>query len=207
MTVGQRPPSALGLAVLMVLSAAVYLFGLSWAPIHPHFDEIRFAEQARSIAASGTDLNGRFLPLYFQMDGRVWFHPIGVYLPALAFKVLPVSVLALRAPTVLVGLLNVVLVYLIGRRLFRRNDLALLAGALLALTPAHFIHSRMAVDYLFPLPFVLGWMLLVLKFLETRGRLAAVSGDFTPGPGDLQLHRGGGVDAAARSDHVGAGVD
>lgn len=168
MMAGERPPSRMWLGILLVATAVVYLLGLSWAPIYPHFDEIRFAEQARSVANTGLDVSGRFLPVYFQMDGRVWFHPVGVYLPALAFKILPVSTFALRAPTAIVGVLNVLLLCLIARRVFRHRGLELLAGALLAITPAHFIHSRMAVDYLFPIPFVLGWLLLLLRFLETR---------------------------------------
>ena len=145
----------------------LYTFGLTWAPVNLHFDEIRFAEQARSIAATGLDLRGRFLPVYFQMEATLWFHPIGVYLPALAFKLFGVSTVALRAPTAVVGAVNVVLLYFIARRLRLGPTLSLIAGALLAIAPAHFIHSRMAVDYLFPAPFVLGWCLLLLRFLDT----------------------------------------
>ena len=42
-----------------------------------------------------------------------------------------------------------------------------MAAALLALTPAHVIHSRMAADYLFPLPFMLGWLACLLRYRET----------------------------------------
>src|SRR6478736_5394459 len=104
-------------ATLALVVFLLYAFGLSWAPVHLHFDEIRFAEQARRIAETGTDLRGRFLPVYFQMDASVWFHPIGVYLPALAFKLSSVSITALRTPTAIVGTLDVVLVYFLARRM------------------------------------------------------------------------------------------
>ena len=155
---------------LAVGALLLYTFGLSWAPVFLHFDEIKFGEQARSIAATGRDVNGRFLPLYFQMEASVWFHPLGVYLPALAFKLWTVSAAALRAPTALLGVLDVVLVYAIARRMFGRHHLALVAGALLAAAPAHFILSRMAVDYLFPAPFALGWCLLLLRSLDAGSR-------------------------------------
>ena len=61
------------------------------------------------LAATGRDVNGRLLPIYFQMEASVWFHPVGVYLPALAFTLWEVSTTALRLPTALVGVLNVVL--------------------------------------------------------------------------------------------------
>src|SRR5262249_11169527 len=47
---------------------------------------------------------------------------------------------------------------------------ALLAAALLALTPSHFIHSRIAMDYVYPVPFVLGWLLCLQLFLERHDR-------------------------------------
>jgi 4-amino-4-deoxy-L-arabinose transferase-like glycosyltransferase len=155
-------------AALAAAALLLYTFGLSWAPVFLHFDEIKFAEQARSIAATGRDVNGRFLPLYFQMEASVWFHPLGVYLPAIAFKLWTVSIAALRAPTALLGVLDVVLVYGIARRMFGRHRPALVAGALLATAPAHFLLSRMAVDYLFPAPFALGWCVLFLRSLDTR---------------------------------------
>jgi len=39
---------------------------------------------------------------------------------------------------------------------------------MLILTPAHFIHGRLAMDYVYPLPFVLAWLLCLLVFLERR---------------------------------------
>jgi hypothetical protein len=50
--------------------------------------------------------------------------------------------------------------------MFRSERWGLLAAALLALTPSHFMHSRMAMDYLYPVPFVLAWLLCLLVFLE-----------------------------------------
>ena len=34
------------------------------------------------------------------------------------------------------------------------------------LTPAHFVNSRIAMDYVYPLPFVLGWVLSLLISLD-----------------------------------------
>jgi hypothetical protein len=35
-------------------------------------------------------------------------------------------------------------------------------------SPAHFIHSRLLMDYLYPVPFVLLWLWCLLKFDETE---------------------------------------
>ena len=42
------------------------------------------------------------------------------------------------------------------------------AAAMLALTPGLFIHSRYAMDYHYPVPFILGWLYCLLRFDLTR---------------------------------------
>src|SRR5262249_1800447 len=79
---------------------------------------------------------------------------------------------SVRLPSAAVGALNVALAYLVGLRLggdaASRERRALVVALLLALTPAHFIHSRIAMDYIYPLPFVLGWLLALSVYLEHR---------------------------------------
>ena len=41
-------------------------------------------------------------------------------------------------------------------------------AALLALTPAHVVHSRLAMDFIYPVPFVMAWLLCLLIYLERR---------------------------------------
>src|SRR4029078_12020230 len=74
-----------------------------------------------------------------------------------------------------IGVANVLLMFLVGRQLFRSSSLGLLAAAALAITPAHFLFSRMDADSLCPLPCVLTWLWLVLCFAEHR-RLAHLIG-------------------------------
>jgi len=105
-----------------------------------------------------------------QIGANVWFHPMIVYAMVPFLAVLPLSEFAIRLASVFVGLVDVALVYFIAVRLFRSERWALLAAALLVLTPSHFIHSRIAMDYLYPVPFVLGWLLCLQLFLERRDR-------------------------------------
>jgi 4-amino-4-deoxy-L-arabinose transferase-like glycosyltransferase len=161
--------------VALVLGAAalvLYAWRVQDTPIYVSPDEAIIAVDAYSLATTGRDVHGRFLPLYFQvqMPGEErtgWFTPAIFYLTAPFLKVLSFSERAVRLPTVLVGVANIVLMYFIGLRLFQRRSSAIAAAVLLALTPAHFMLSRYALDYLYPLPFMLGWLLCLLIFLET----------------------------------------
>ncbi len=160
---------------LAVVVAAFYATRLSYVPIYLIHDEVKFSLQAQSIAASGRDLNGRLLPLYFaEPEFKAGRDPVMIYVTALALKALPLSQFAVRLPTALVGVLDCVLMFFVARRLFKSDRLGLVAAALLALTPGHFIHSRMALSILYPLPFILAWLWCLDRYLETGSRPALI---------------------------------
>jgi len=174
------------LLLLAGLAGAAYVWRLSDTPIYLHDAEVLFALHARALAATLHDANGRLLPLYIQMPqigGDTWFHPMLPYVTAIFLKVLPLSEWSLRLPAVFVGVADLLLVGAICSRLMNDVRYGLLAAGLLALTPAHFIHSRLAMDYIYPLPFVLGWLWCLLRFDEDgRARWVAL-GTFTLGVG------------------------
>jgi 4-amino-4-deoxy-L-arabinose transferase-like glycosyltransferase len=168
-------PGASEWLIALVLGAAtltLYAWRVQDTPIYVSPDEAIIAVDAYSLATTGRDVHGRFMPLYFQvqMPGEErtgWFTPAIFYLSVPFLKVLRFSERAIRLPTVFVGVTNIVLMYFIGRRLFQRRSSAIVGSVLLMLTPAHFMLSRYALDYLYPLPFILGWLLCLLIFLET----------------------------------------
>jgi 4-amino-4-deoxy-L-arabinose transferase-like glycosyltransferase len=171
MSVRPRRSSVLAIALLVAPIAVLYVIALGTAPIYLHEAEVLFARHAYAIATTAHDVHGRLLPLYFQMapiGEDVWFQPALVYWSALFLTVLPVTEWTVRLPSVAVALIDVVLIYFVARRIFPGQRAALFAPVLLAITPAHFIHGRVAMDYLYPVPFVLGWLLCLLVYLEHR---------------------------------------
>jgi 4-amino-4-deoxy-L-arabinose transferase-like glycosyltransferase len=162
------------LAAVAVLSLLLYATFLTYAPIYLAHDEVNFGLSAHAIAHTGRDLNGQRLPIIFHIVtryGRYYATSVVIYTTALLMRVAPISEWTIRFPTALVGVLDVVLVFLIGRRLFRNDWLATIAAVFLALTPAHFIHARLAVDHIYAVFFMLAWLYCLATFLET-GRLA-----------------------------------
>jgi 4-amino-4-deoxy-L-arabinose transferase-like glycosyltransferase len=154
----------------------LYAWRVGEAPVYLSPDEAIISSDAHALASTGHDVVGQRLPLYFriQMPGETrwgWFTPAIFYFTALFLQVLPLSERAVRLPTVCVGVADVVLLYWVGRHVFKREGYALFAAGLLALAPAHFMLSRYALDYVYPLPFMLAWLLCLLLFLD-RGRLA-----------------------------------
>src|SRR5689334_19644279 len=102
------------------------------------------------------------------IGANVWFHPVIEYVMVPFFWLLHFTEWSVRFPTVVIGVVDVALIAFVARRLFDDERWALVAAALLAVTPSHFIHSRIAMDYVYPVPFVLAWLLLLLRYLDHR---------------------------------------
>src|ERR1700730_17377946 len=171
----------LQLTILMGVACVAYALWLDYSPIYLHDAEIQFGLHARSIAFTGHDTNGRLLPVYFQMPAvgeNVWFHPFLVYWMAPWLWILPFSEYTVRLLSVAIGVIDILMTYAIVWKLFRDRRLAMWGAAFIALTPAHFIHSRVAMDYLHPVPFMLAWMWCVIDFLKDNNELGLFVGPY-----------------------------
>ena len=161
----------LGIAVL-VAAAVLLLYApkLGHVPPYLHHDEVFFANQAHAIATTGRDTEGRWMPASFEVYPGSWFQPILVYFTALFLKLLPLSETTVRLPSVVIGAIDTALVYLIAARVFGGVRWGLVAAGLMSLSPALLIHSRIAMDYVYPIPFVLLWLLCLRIALERPTR-------------------------------------
>ena len=160
-------PTVLLLAIVAGC-ASLYFYRLDFAPPNIQIDEAIIAINAHSIATTGRDLRGELLPLYSQTADHSWYQPLVIYLTAIALKFSPLSEWSVRVPAVVMSVLGVALMFLVVRRATRSLFLAGAGAAMLALTPALFIHSRYAMDYHYPVPFILGWLYCLLRFDDTR---------------------------------------
>jgi len=154
-------------AVLLAVAGILYFWRLNDAPMLMGGDEAYFAMHARSIALTARDVDGRFLPLFFRIDPTTWYQPMLVYLMAPVLKVFGVSEWTVRAPIAAIAVLDVLLMYGVAKRLFGGVRHAVFAALLMAMTPVHVITGRMAMDYLCPVPFVLGWLWCLLVAMDT----------------------------------------
>ena len=146
--------------------AALYLWRLDDSPLYLLNDEIHNAFQALALASTARSVAGDFLPVYFREPGfPAGRDPIAIYATAFFIKVFSLSETIVRLPTALVGLANIVLAFLLGHRLSGRPG-GLLMAAFVAATPAHFIMSRIGIAPLWPLPFLLGWLLFLVRFSQ-----------------------------------------
>jgi hypothetical protein len=160
-----RPVTLFAIAVLVIAGGRVYGTRLGEVPAYVMHDEAQGALQAQSIAATGRDLTGRLLPLYFTEPefppGR---DPALVYFTALVLKVVPFNEAGVRTAAATIAILNVILTFLVAQRLFQSTGMGLVAAGLLLLTPIHFIRGRLLLSPLFTIPFILLWLWLLWRF-------------------------------------------
>lgn len=164
--------------LVAALTAVMFAQGLDVSPPHLTHDEIKFAFQAKSIADSGRDINGRLLPLYFIEPGfSVGRDPLCIYVMAGVLTMLPLHEVSIRLSTVLVGSVGVGLMYLLAAGVFRSRLIAVFVAAVLALSPAYYIHSRLALSVLYPVPFTILWLIVLRAYLtDSRKALAYGTG-------------------------------
>jgi 4-amino-4-deoxy-L-arabinose transferase-like glycosyltransferase len=167
-----RAGRAIGGAVAsFAIAVAIYTSGLDTSPPYLMHDELQFSLQARSIAETGRDLSGRRLPLYFtEPEFPAGRDPVAIYTTAAGLQVLPFSEYGAKLPTALIGVLNIALMAVAGQVLFGNIWFGLLAGVLLALTPIHFIRSRLVLSPIYSIPFILGWLIALAAYLRTGSR-------------------------------------
>ena len=160
--------------LLAATTSAIYLWNLPDAPTYLTRDETFVGLSGYSLAANGRDVQGELMPLYFRspVDGN-WWAPILPYAIAGMLKLVPLTEGSVRAPMAIAAVINVVLVFFIGRLLFDRQLLAVVPAVLLALSPSHVIENRYANDPGLPSTFALGWMLAMMVFVQ-RGNPGAL---------------------------------
>ena len=174
----ERTVTVLSIALLALAGVALYVTRLGEVPVYVMHDEAQGALQAHAIATAGRDLSGRLLPIYFTEPefppGR---DPALIYVTALGLQVLPFSEAGVRTPTALIAVLNIVLTFVVARRLFDSAAMGVIAALLLLLTPVHFIRGRMNLSPLYTIPFILLWLWIFLKFVAqpTPRRLSAAA--------------------------------
>jgi 4-amino-4-deoxy-L-arabinose transferase-like glycosyltransferase len=163
----RSPASRPAAIALLIAVAIVYCWRLGSAPLYLAPDEVIIANDALSLSRTGHTLDGTRFPLYFLAGAsRNWFMPSIYYVSAAFLRVLPLEEWAIRLPTALIGILSVALAMLVTRKTVGDRLAVIVSGVVLACSPALFFLSRYALDYTYPLPLILAWLLCVLTALE-----------------------------------------
>ena len=136
--------------VLLILGSGFFLrsYALSSIPPHPSLDEVSIGYNAYSILETGKDEFGSQFPILLRAydDYRPALY---VYLVIPFVKLLGLSVLAVRFPSLILSVITIAFFHIVARCIFRQLSfekpaaLALVPTVLLAISPWHIYLSRL----------------------------------------------------------------
>lgn len=153
--------------IILLGAVVIRCIGFGSVPGGINQDEAMAGMDAWALSKYGTDRYGVFMPVHFTAWRYGQMSVLLSYCMIPFIKLFGFGTLAVRMPMLLVSCGSVVLVYLVGKRLFSER-FALLAMAFTAINPWHFMQSRWSLDCnLFPHVFLLAFYLLLLG-LEKR---------------------------------------
>ena len=150
---------------IILLASALRFWQLGHVPISPDWDEASLGYNAYSILHTGKDEYGQFLPIVFKSFGD--YKPaLYSYLAIPSILIFGLDVFAVRLPSALFGVLTVLITFFLVKELFKRNNIALLASFLLAISPWHIQFSRVAFETNVGLAFNVIGVFLFVKSLK-----------------------------------------
>jgi dolichyl-phosphate-mannose-protein mannosyltransferase len=156
-------------AVLALIAIGTRFWALGF-PSGTAFDEVYYAPEAREILRYGYEDNRGYM--------YVVHPPLGKWLIAVGEWLFGDNSFGWRFASAVAGVICVVLMTRLARRMMRSNVLGAIAGLLLALDGVTFVLSRTALLDIFLELFVLaGFTALVVDRDQVRGRLANLLAD------------------------------
>ena len=162
--------------LIIILGLALFLrvFKLDTVPPSLSWDEADVGYNAYSIANYANDEWGNYLPLVFKSfeDDK---NPVHIYATAVFVKILGLSDLSVRLPVAVFGTLNVLLIFFLGKRIFRSSWVGILAALFLAISPYNIQFSRFNHEADFALFFFMAGLLMFLKGIEQKNYLLSLS--------------------------------
>ena len=133
------------LLIIIALASFLRLYNLGTVPVSMTDDEIRETYTVYSIAHTGKDVFGNFLPAVFKIDGANTWGPVLVYIKTPFSLLLPLNSFTARFPYALSSVLSIILFYLIIKKLFN-DKIALVSSFALSVSVWNIQLSRIVIE-------------------------------------------------------------
>lgn len=160
------------LIAVILLASFLRLYKLSVNPPSLFGDELDLGYQAYSILKTGKDYQGNFMPIHFHSLAE-WRTPLYLYSAVPTVAVFGITPLGVRLPAAIFGVLSVFAMYLFVKELLsfgqisvNKHPRALLAAALMAISPWSLQYSRAGFEVTMMLFFLLFGLYLFIKSLS-----------------------------------------
>lgn len=163
--------------IFFALAWQFFTFKITQVPPGINGDEATLGYNALLLSRNLRDETERFLPIFISAhDGKDWKPPVSMYTTALFFKLFGPSYFILRSVSVFLILVSGLLLFITLKHLLDIK-LAFLGLLVFMTIPAVTIQSHLALENIALLPFVILWILMLIKFQQTeRNKYLMLSG-------------------------------
>lgn len=164
-----------GFSCAISACALVLLYTRDLADVPPYLvqDEAGLGLGAYLLATTGRDYFGNLLPPYVgYLDNHQLGGALVAYWAIPFIKAIGLSVETIRLSMATLGLLSVAASSYLAWTTLHNRWLALLGAWLLGTTPIFFMQSRVFLEVLMPVPFVVGWLICVQQIGSRRANRA-----------------------------------
>lgn len=157
--------------IIIIIGAFFRFYKLSEFPVQLNHDEISQLYDTISVAQTGKDIYGSFLPVVFQSTGD--YKPAQyTYLSTIPYLFLGDREITIRMTAAFFGTLTIWAVFLFIKALTRNFNLALLCGAMIAVTPSEIFYSRKSFESVIGVfLFFLGLFCLINILEKTKSKI------------------------------------
>ncbi len=153
------------LIIILIVAAFLRLWKLGSIPPSLTPDEASLGYNAYSVLKTGKDEYGNVFPIIFKSFGD--YKPgLYIYLTVPSIALFGLTEFATRFPSALFGIITVYLIYLVVKKLFEDEKLALTSAFVSGITPWLIYFSRGAWEVNVSLTLTLAGILFFLKSLE-----------------------------------------
>jgi 4-amino-4-deoxy-L-arabinose transferase-like glycosyltransferase len=163
----KKPKTIFILGLILLTALAIRLYKIDQVPSSLWYDELDAGYQARSLIQTGKDYRGTLSPFYVNafLDPRT---PIPIYFTVLTTIFFKTPELQVRMPSVILGTLNVLLIFLLVRLIFGKPLPALIAALVAATNPWQIQFSRFSHEGESSIFFILLSLIFLLTAMKSR---------------------------------------
>lgn len=136
-------------------------------PVQLNHDEVSQLYDAISIAQTGKDIYGNFLPTIFP-SVQDYKSPFYTYITALFYLVLGGGELTIKLPGAIFGLLTILAVYFFVLSILKNSRIALIASFLTAIAPFEIFFSRKSFENVAGIFFMLVGFTFLLNYIDKK---------------------------------------
>lgn len=152
---------------ILLLAFVLRFYKLGEIPFSLDWDENSNAYNAYSILKTGRDEYGQLFPIT-NRSFEDYKPPLYMYLNIPTVAIFSLTPFAARLPSAFFGFLTVPLIYLLAKKLFKKENVALLSMLFLAISPWHLQFSRVGFEATVGLFFATAAITLFLLGLENK---------------------------------------